>query len=221
MLKRLLILKGSFLLAVTFLYGCATISNFTKPKAAALSNDSSFNKLINSSSECKPAILMIASIYHSLQSASAISGLSPFAPDASHSARATLSPFFLSISRLIKSSMTIKEATEFLSSDEIAQVLNKTLRSPYKGGGKSTGTTTSYQTNIPKWAEGAHRRLIGEAESLAYDPELGEFAALGQVGWRSGGGWLFGRNRRTAQQQNGQSKNIVTRGISSLHGVST
>jgi len=45
-----------------------------------------------------------------------------------------------------------------------------------KGGG-STGTTTAYQTNIPRWAEGAHLRMIEEAEGLTYGDE-GGFARL-------------------------------------------
>ena len=46
------------------------------------------------------------------------------------------------------------------------------------GKGSSSGTTTAYQTNMPEWSESAHKSLIGEAERLYYDPELGQFAQI-------------------------------------------
>tara|TARA_Y100000310_G_scaffold314984_1_gene365010 strand:- start:69 stop:1016 length:948 start_codon:yes stop_codon:yes gene_type:complete len=41
------------------------------------------------------------------------------------------------------------------------------------GGGGGDQQSTSYTTTIPEWAMGAHKKLIGEAEDVAYSPDFG------------------------------------------------
>jgi len=59
--------------------------------------------------------------------------------------KAINSKFNLKEGNKVKSSMTMKEAEEFLSNDEIAQVLNKALKSPFKG---ASGNTTHSKKRV-------------------------------------------------------------------------